>query len=59
MAAAETFSFRPFLISPIFFGSRFRFAILIDPKLLLFQASFFGYRFRDGPQPKMGVQFRI
>ena len=36
-----------------------RFATLLDPKLVISQASIFEYRFRDGPHPEMVVQFWI
>ena len=31
---------------------------LIDPKLVIFQAKFFGFHFRVGLQPEMGLHFR-
>ena len=36
-----------------------RFANVIDPKLEICPASISGYRFRAGPHPEKGAQFRI
>ena len=31
---------------------------LMDPKVVFFSANFFGYHFRDGLRPEMGLHFR-
>ena len=40
------------------FGSQILFG-LKDPKMVIFQASIFGYRFRVGLQQQKGVHFRM
>ena len=39
------------------FGSQNRFANLVDPKLVIFQVSIFGYFFRVRLHPKKGTVF--
>lgn len=60
-----TISLRPSLVSPFLspkndvFRSQNRFATVVDPKPVIFQASVFGCRFRDGRHTELRVQFRI
>ena len=39
------------------FGSQILFGSLIDPEMVIFHASIFGYCFRVGPQQKKGSIF--
>ena len=41
------------------FGSQNRGSAIFYSKLMTLQASILGYRLRDGPDPEMGVHFRI
>ena len=41
------------------FRSQILFGFLTDPKMMIVQASFFGYRFLVGLRQKKGVHFRM